>query len=101
MLGKISDSLLLPRLHKIPDSSRKFFYFFSFFLFDKIAKKGHFIGLFVDFSGDFLFLSSWINILGAEPTQLNYSTQYYLFSLISLLIFTPIFTLIYCYEGKR
>ncbi len=28
----------------------------NIFLFDKIAKKGHFIGLFVDFSGEFLFL---------------------------------------------
>jgi hypothetical protein len=48
--------LLPPRCRKIANNSRIFFYFFSFFLFDKIAKKGHFIGLFVDFSGEFLFL---------------------------------------------
>ena len=36
-------------LHKITSNARTFFYFFSFFLFDKIAKKGHFIGVFVDF----------------------------------------------------
>jgi hypothetical protein len=48
--------LLPPRCRKIASNARTFFYFFSFFLFDKIAKKGHFIGLFVDFSGEFLFL---------------------------------------------
>ena len=73
--------------------------FLIFFIWQN-CKKGPFYWGFSLFSGGFLFLSNWINILGAEPNPQNNLIKYSLFLSILYSIFNPIFTLICCYVIK-